>query len=311
MTSASERIPNANGWTNPYRCDSRDRVRADAATGLDWMSVRAYDPSTGRFIARDPLGRAPLFFADNPYVYAGNNPLSNVDPSGQYRAAGVGAAAQQTDPNTNQLMAHNARVQAVSGCASFCKQAWEQSWIDHANSVRTASLKGLDASAREYYIAAGFLDIAGLVLGFDAAVDVLDKIVDFVDLASVVLDVVIPNLGMLGQDKGWGQALYSEALAVGAWLNEGVAAATAVIAAYRAGGCAVMTAGVLLGLVDTVAEGIPGLLEKLFGSFVAFALQSGGAALTAIGNAVLMNETNQQQMDIFTWCRDYGGGSCG
>ena len=86
LTSASERIPNANGWTSPYRCDSRDRVRADAATGLDWLATRANDPTTGRFIARDPLGRAPLYLSGNPYVYAGNHPLSNVDPSGE-RAA--------------------------------------------------------------------------------------------------------------------------------------------------------------------------------------------------------------------------------
>ncbi len=56
--------------------------------------MRAYDPTLGRFISRDPLGRAPLVFADNPYVYAGNNPLTNVDPSGQYRAAGHGATTR-------------------------------------------------------------------------------------------------------------------------------------------------------------------------------------------------------------------------
>jgi RHS repeat-associated protein len=59
LTGATEIISNANGWTNPYRFDGRDGVRSDAATGLDWMATRAYDPTTGRFIARDPLGRAP------------------------------------------------------------------------------------------------------------------------------------------------------------------------------------------------------------------------------------------------------------
>ncbi len=37
--------------------------------------MRAYDPTLGRFLSRDPLGRAPLFFADNPYVYAGSGRL--------------------------------------------------------------------------------------------------------------------------------------------------------------------------------------------------------------------------------------------
>jgi RHS repeat-associated protein len=83
LTSRSETLPN--GWTNPYRSDGRDGVRSDGETGLSWMRVRAYDPSVGRFISRDPLGRVPLFFADQPYAYAGNNPLVNVDPSGQRR----------------------------------------------------------------------------------------------------------------------------------------------------------------------------------------------------------------------------------
>jgi RHS repeat-associated protein len=75
------------------------------ADGLYWLTTRAYDPTLGRFLARDPLGRVPLFFADNPYVYAGTNPLSNVDPSGQYRAAGHGSTARESGAATNRMMA--------------------------------------------------------------------------------------------------------------------------------------------------------------------------------------------------------------
>ncbi len=32
------------------------------------MRVGAYDPTLGRFPQRDPLGRAPLFFPDQPYA---------------------------------------------------------------------------------------------------------------------------------------------------------------------------------------------------------------------------------------------------
>jgi RHS repeat-associated protein len=83
LTSSSETLPN--GWTNPYRYDGRDGVRSDGETGRSWMAVRADDPSVGRCISRDPLGRAPLFFAEQPYADVGNNPLVNVDPSGQSR----------------------------------------------------------------------------------------------------------------------------------------------------------------------------------------------------------------------------------
>ncbi len=64
LTSFSENFGGTTTWTNPYRYDGRDGVRYDGETELYWMSVRAYDPALGRFLSRDPLGRAPLFFAD-------------------------------------------------------------------------------------------------------------------------------------------------------------------------------------------------------------------------------------------------------
>lgn len=83
LTSASENFGGNTTWTNPYRYDGQDGVRYDGETTLYWMSVRAYDPSLGRFLSRDPLNRVPLFFANQPYAYAGNNPLIKVDPSGR------------------------------------------------------------------------------------------------------------------------------------------------------------------------------------------------------------------------------------
>ena len=83
-----------------------------------------HGPTTDRFLSRDPLGRAPLFFADNPYVYAGNNPLSNVDPSGQYRAAGFGSTQRESARATNRHMAQVARMEHSWGCDAQCKAGW-------------------------------------------------------------------------------------------------------------------------------------------------------------------------------------------
>nr|BFF24621.1 RHS repeat-associated core domain-containing protein [Glycomyces mayteni] len=51
-------------------------------TGLTHLGAREYDPSTGRFISRDPV----LNFADNQqlngYAYSRNNPVTWTDPSG-------------------------------------------------------------------------------------------------------------------------------------------------------------------------------------------------------------------------------------
>jgi RHS repeat-associated protein len=58
-----------------------------AETGLMYNYYRDYDPRTGRYLEPDPLG---LGGGINPYSYTGNNPISNVDPSGLFS---IGPAA--------------------------------------------------------------------------------------------------------------------------------------------------------------------------------------------------------------------------
>ena len=91
LLSSSENFPN--GWSNPFRYDGRDGVLFNSTAGLYWMQVRAYDPTLGRFLSRDPLSKAPLFFLDQPYAYAGNNPVTNVDPTGQMYFAPLGGGS--------------------------------------------------------------------------------------------------------------------------------------------------------------------------------------------------------------------------
>lgn len=51
----------------------------DTVTGLILMGHRYYDPGTGRFLTRDPIGYAGGI---NLYAYTGNNPVNELDPSG-------------------------------------------------------------------------------------------------------------------------------------------------------------------------------------------------------------------------------------
>lgn len=53
--------------------------------GLYNFRDRLYDPRLRRFITADPKRQFP-----SPYVYAGNNPISNVDSNGQWSANAIG-----------------------------------------------------------------------------------------------------------------------------------------------------------------------------------------------------------------------------
>ena len=49
----------------------------DTTTGATKFGARYYDPNTGRFTQPDPSGQE-----QNPYSYAGNNPINYRDPNG-------------------------------------------------------------------------------------------------------------------------------------------------------------------------------------------------------------------------------------
>jgi RHS repeat-associated protein len=66
----------ASALGNPYLFTAR---QVDPETGLFHYRARAYSPTTGRFLQRDPLGQEPDV---NVYRYCGNHPLDSVDPLG-------------------------------------------------------------------------------------------------------------------------------------------------------------------------------------------------------------------------------------
>ncbi len=75
-------------FAQPFKFGGQVGVRQDLA-GLYHMSARYYDPSTGRFLSEDPAGFDSK--GVNLFVYAGNNPIMNVDPLGDdWISAGLG-----------------------------------------------------------------------------------------------------------------------------------------------------------------------------------------------------------------------------
>jgi RHS repeat-associated protein len=71
-------VPRASGTaaTKQGYCGSLGHVTDD--TGLVYMRARYYDPNVGRFISEDPSGNGV-----NWYVYANDNPVTNVDKTGK------------------------------------------------------------------------------------------------------------------------------------------------------------------------------------------------------------------------------------
>ena len=50
----------------------------DSESGLIYLRARYYDPSTAQFLSRGPIEH----ITGQPYLYANNNPVNNIDPTG-------------------------------------------------------------------------------------------------------------------------------------------------------------------------------------------------------------------------------------
>ena len=56
---------------------------SDATTGMETLGARQYDPADGRFLSADPLLETADPNQAGGYVYAGDNPTTQSDPTGQ------------------------------------------------------------------------------------------------------------------------------------------------------------------------------------------------------------------------------------
>lgn len=93
MTDTSGNVTDAYAWSphgellartgtnpQPFTFIGQYGVRSEPAANLFHMRARYYDPATGRFLSPDPIW--PRLSGLNPYQYASENPLKNIDPLG-------------------------------------------------------------------------------------------------------------------------------------------------------------------------------------------------------------------------------------
>ena len=64
----------------PWAFGAQYGYYTDDATGLQLLTNRYYDPSSGRFLTRDPIGYKGGI---NLYAYTRNNPVNAIDPLGE------------------------------------------------------------------------------------------------------------------------------------------------------------------------------------------------------------------------------------
>ena len=83
MTDANgNKVTSGIGALNPFRYRG---YFYDTETGLYYLNSRYYDPEIGRFISADSIEYADpeTINGINLYAYCGNNPVMNIDPSGE------------------------------------------------------------------------------------------------------------------------------------------------------------------------------------------------------------------------------------
>src|SRR5207253_4753716 len=90
----------------------------DTESGLYYLRARFYDPIVGQLLGRDPL----VASTREPYVYAGNNPLNSVDPSGEDGTAS-GSRTSSGSNNSNPMQIVN---DVVSTALEFCDSVGKQ-----------------------------------------------------------------------------------------------------------------------------------------------------------------------------------------
>jgi RHS repeat-associated protein len=128
ITDGSQNVVNAYAYTpdgmilgeneafaQPFKYVGKLGVMAEA-NGLYYMRARYYNPAVGRFISEDPLGFGGGDV--NLYVYAGNNPVVRVDPSGLFDISA--SARQGIDWFGGELMLGNfQKLSAVAAVATI------------------------------------------------------------------------------------------------------------------------------------------------------------------------------------------------
>lgn len=101
----------------PYTYTGRE---FDAESGLSYYRARNYDPSSGRFLQKDPIGFSGGDI--NLYNYVGNNPARWIDPLGLfYPGDFVGGLGDMISGRSDMMDAGTKGADAYFHCRANCQ----------------------------------------------------------------------------------------------------------------------------------------------------------------------------------------------
>jgi RHS repeat-associated protein len=156
----------------PFRFSTKYQ---DTETGLIYYGYRFYEPSTGRWLNRDPIEEEGGL---NLYVYVGNNPNSFIDPlglSGEPQALNALNQANQALASANAdfdiaLKNYNAATSAVDKGRCSIAFSMAQKNIEAAReALRQAQLNYQQAAAAAAAAGTGVMSVTGTSVGLSGA----------------------------------------------------------------------------------------------------------------------------------------------